>query len=153
VLEYITWGGGGLGDPLTRPAHIVAREVHRRLVTFSGAKQNYGVVVTPDFRVDEAQTQALRREMARRRERVDADETGKASTNAHPEKRQGGTAVGYDRGGTMSELIQRCKQDTGLDPPRPQWERDPYGPHTGLPYVQEWYRRMRVEGMRGWDCI
>lgn len=66
---------------------------------------------------------------------------------------QGGNDVGYDRGGTMSELIQRCREDTGLEPPTPQWERDPYGPHTGLPYVKEWYRRMREQGMGLWDRI
>lgn len=27
VLEWITWGGGGLGDALLRPADIVAKEV------------------------------------------------------------------------------------------------------------------------------
>lgn len=142
VLEWITWGGGGLGDPLTRPSAIVAREVHRRLVTFDGAKRNYGVVVTPDFGVDEAATTSLRLEMARQRK-----------VEQHAEQGQGGNDVGYDRGGTMSELIQRCKEETGLEPPRPQWERNPYGPHTGLPYVKEWYARMREVGMRGWDNI
>lgn len=34
LLEWITWGGGGLGDPLTRPAEKVAMEVRRKLVTF-----------------------------------------------------------------------------------------------------------------------
>ncbi|KAK7509908.1 uncharacterized protein IWZ02DRAFT_494858 [Phyllosticta citriasiana] len=45
VLEWVTWGGGGLGDPLTRPAETVALEVHRGLVTLPGARDKYGVVV------------------------------------------------------------------------------------------------------------
>lgn len=66
---------------------------------------------------------------------------------------QGGNAVGYNRGGTISELLAQCTAETGLNPPRPQWERDPYGPHTGLPYVREWYARMRREGMGAWDAL
>lgn len=61
--------------------------------------------------------------------------------------------VGYDRGGSMTQLVASCKRDTGLDPPRPQWENDPYGPHTGLEYVRRWYERMRAEGMGAWDGI
>ena len=45
LLEWQTWGGGGLGDPLTRPAESVALEVKRKLVTVDGAKSNYGVIV------------------------------------------------------------------------------------------------------------
>ncbi|KAJ4332267.1 hypothetical protein N0V87_008505 [Didymella glomerata] len=152
VLEWITWGGGGLGDPLTRPPHIVAKEVHRRLVTFEGAQRNYGVVVTPDFSVDEPATTSLRAEMSRQR-RPEGNAGDSKLTNGAAEQAQGGNHVGYDRGGTMSELIGKCKEETGLEPPRPQWERDPYGPHTGLPYVKEWYRWMREEGMGGWDRI
>jgi 5-oxoprolinase (ATP-hydrolysing) len=153
VLEWITWGGGGLGDPLTRPPHIVAKEVHRRLVTFEGAQRNYGVVVTPDFSVDEPATTSLRAEMSRQRRPEGNAGDSKLMNGDAGEQAQGGNHVGYDRGGTMSELIGKCKEETGLEPPRPQWERDPYGPHTGLPYVKEWYRRMREEGMGDWDRI
>ena len=48
LLEWQTWGGGGLGDPFTRPAETVALEVRRKLVTVSGAKENYGVIVNPE---------------------------------------------------------------------------------------------------------
>src|SRR6478752_6584573 len=43
LLHYVTWGGGGWGDPLTRDPALVAREVGRGLVTRDGAKA-YGVV-------------------------------------------------------------------------------------------------------------
>ncbi|KAF2186422.1 hypothetical protein K469DRAFT_572178 [Zopfia rhizophila CBS 207.26] len=135
VLEWITWGGGGLGDPLTRPAHIVAAEVHRKLVTFAGAAKNYGVVVRhTDFSVNEGATQELRQKM-----RKDRQATG------YSEK------LSYDRGGRMKELLERCEEETGLPAPKPQWENRPYGPHVGLEYVRGWYERMRESGVEGWD--
>lgn len=125
LLEWITWGGGGLGDPLTRPAEVVALETHRKLVTIEGAKENYGVVVDPaDYSVMKEETIALRMEMSK--------------MNAE------GSSV-YDRGGTLKELTKSCLEETGLEPPKPQWAKDPYGPHVALPYVQNWYKKMRVE--------
>ena len=59
ILYFNTWGGGGWGDPLKRPAEKVAKDVARGLVTVDGAKR-YGVVVSKDFVVDEAATTALR---------------------------------------------------------------------------------------------
>lgn len=110
-------------------------EVHRRLVTVAGAARNYGVVVQPsDFSVDEAATTELRNKM--REERKTTTWTSDMS---------------IDRGGTISQLLERCEAETGLKPPRPQWERDPYGPHVGLPYVKEWYKKMREEGMSLFD--
>ncbi|KAH7120882.1 Hydantoinase/oxoprolinase-domain-containing protein [Dendryphion nanum] len=135
VLEWITWGGGGLGDPLTRPAHIVAREVHRKLVTVSGAAKNYGVVVRPsDFTVNEGATTELRQKM-----RDDRKGTGYTEE------------LSYDRGESLTSLMERCEAETGLKAPRPQWEKNPYGPHTGLEYVQNWYKKMREGGLDAWD--
>lgn len=110
-----------------------------------------------DFSVDEPATAALRESMAR----IHSDEQPGGQNNQQPHtaaaltngSKQGGASVGYNRGGTISELLASCRQDTGLEPPRPQWERDPYGPHTGLPYVREWYKRMREGGMGVWDGI
>ncbi|ORY13894.1 Hydantoinase/oxoprolinase-domain-containing protein [Clohesyomyces aquaticus] len=135
VLEWITWGGGGLGDPLTRPASIVAAEVHRKLVTVSGAASNYGVVVRPaDFSVNEGATAELRLKM--REERKKTGWTEESS---------------YDRGGSMKTVLESAEKETGLKAPRPQWERDPYGPHVGLDYVKEWYGKMREGGVGSWD--
>ena len=63
VLHFITWGGGGWGDPLKREAEKVAADVARGLVTVEGAKR-YGVVLDADGKLDAAATERLRREMA-----------------------------------------------------------------------------------------
>ncbi|KAH9902046.1 hydantoin utilization protein-like protein A [Xylariomycetidae sp. FL2044] len=126
VLEYITWGGGGLGDPLMRPAAKVALEVHRRLVTVEGAAANYGVVVDPaTFEVRRAETEALRARL-------------RAQHVAYPSI--------YNRGGTLDELRARSVRDTGLPAPVPQWVEEPYGAHARLPYVADWYEERRAEG-------
>ncbi|KAF7917459.1 uncharacterized protein EAE98_010222 [Botrytis deweyae] len=129
LLEWVTWGGGGLGDPFTRPAEKVALEVERKLVTIDGAKRNYGVVVNEDdFSVDKEGTEILRKKMKKSNE---------------------GEGIVYNRGGTLAELRERCEEETGLKAPVPQWENDPYGPHTGLKYVQEWFKEKRE--IRGWN--
>jgi N-methylhydantoinase B len=95
LLHFITWGGGGWGDPLERDPALVALEVRQGLVTIEGAKR-YGVVIG-----DEAATQALRAEM--RAKRADTPEL-------------------FARGGTIEELRERCLDETGLPAPRqPVW--------------------------------
>jgi N-methylhydantoinase B len=97
-LEFVTWGGGGWGDPLARDSALVAEEVTQGLVTVQGAL-DYGVVIK-DGAVDEAETEELRAKM--RAERVD---TGL-----------------FNRGGTIEELRETCLADTGLPAPRqPVW--------------------------------
>ena len=41
-LQFITWGGGGWGDPLERDPALLAKEVRQGLVTAEGARR-YGV--------------------------------------------------------------------------------------------------------------
>jgi N-methylhydantoinase B len=97
-LHFITWGGGGWGDPLTRDPALVAEEVTQGLVTVEGAR-DYGVVLV-DGTVDAAATTALRETM--RAARVD---TGL-----------------FNRGGTIEELRESCLADTGLPAPKqPVW--------------------------------
>jgi N-methylhydantoinase B len=65
VIRIRTTGGGGWGDPLTRPYDEVARDVLWGKVSRDGAREDYGVVVTgpddaPD--VDTAASDALRAE-------------------------------------------------------------------------------------------
>lgn len=129
LLEWITWGGGGLGDPLTRPVEKVALEVHRKLVTVDGARQGYGVVVKDDFTVDQEETAALRTMKMEQTQLVPASSV-------------------YDRGGDIDTLRQTCLEETGLEPPKPQWETELYGPHSGLEYVQKWYAEMKIA--KGW---
>ncbi|MEM9387933.1 MAG: hydantoinase B/oxoprolinase family protein [Pseudomonadota bacterium] len=99
LLYFDTWGGGGWGDPYERPAERVAQDVERGLVTQEGARR-YGVVVNEDYTVDEGATEALRTKLRA----------------ARPEKKL------FDRGGELSELIERCEAETGLKPPsKPQF--------------------------------
>ena len=94
LLIADTWGGGGCGDPLERPAELVLFDVEAGLVTADGARR-YGVVMKGK-RVDEAATKALRAQMAAER----------------------GAAPLFDRGfEDVGELKARCKAETGLEPP------------------------------------
>lgn len=61
VIQVITPGGGGWGDPFERPAERVRDDVLRRFVTLEGARNDYGVVLDPEtLTVDDAATQRLR---------------------------------------------------------------------------------------------
>ena len=53
-------GGGGFGDPFTRPAGAVAADVADGYVSTERARADYGVVIAADGAVDEAATAALR---------------------------------------------------------------------------------------------
>jgi N-methylhydantoinase B len=61
-LHFITWGGGGWGDPLDRDPSLVGKEIREGLVTPTGAR-DYGVVVDAAGIVDDAATTALREQM------------------------------------------------------------------------------------------
>lgn len=101
ILYYNTWGGGGWGDPLKRPADKVALDCERGLVSIKGATR-YGVVVREDYTVDEAGTEALRRKMGAERKEIPL----------------------FNRGGTIEDLKARCKAETSFDPPRqPEFSR------------------------------
>ena len=54
IVETITGGGGGYGDPMARPFAQVRTDVLRGYVSREGAKRRYGVAVREDFSVDEA---------------------------------------------------------------------------------------------------
>ena len=94
LLYFDTWGGGGWGDPLKRPAERVAFDVDAGLVSRKGARR-YGVVIKDDRSVDTAATKTLRSKMRKARGRTKL----------------------FDYGGTIPELKKRCKRETGLAPP------------------------------------
>jgi len=99
LLHYVTWGGGGWGDPLQRDAELVATEVRQGLVSVDGAG-NYGVVLKKDNSVDAAATEKLRKKMAAAR--------GEPSL--------------FDYGPDIESLRKTCLQDTGLPGPKqPVW--------------------------------
>ena len=99
-LHFITWGGGGWGDPLARDPDLVAQEVREGLVTVAGALA-YGVVVQ-DRLVDVAATAALRQQVAEARGPIDAV---------------------FDYGPDIATLRATCLAETGLPAPRqPVWQ-------------------------------
>jgi N-methylhydantoinase B len=101
LLHYVTWGGGGWGDPLERPADIVGLEVKRGLVTVAGAKRS-GVVCDADGNVDAAATEALRLSIR--------------STRA--------PLTLFNYGPDIETLRQTCLAETGLPAPRaPVWRQ------------------------------
>jgi len=97
LLHYVTWGGGGWGDPYERDPLLVAKEVEQGLVTRQGALR-YGVVLDQHGGVDAEATAA-------ERERL---------------REQRGPVKLFDRGfETIQELRERCLAETGLPAPQP----------------------------------
>jgi N-methylhydantoinase B len=96
VLHFVTWGGGGWGDPLARPADLVALEVRRGLVTAAGAR-DYGVVCTAEGELDPEATGLLRAKMAAERPEIPV----------------------FDMGPPLEEILARCEEETGLPAPSP----------------------------------
>ena len=48
VLEFLTGGGGGYGDPLTRDPDLVLGDVQQGKVSAAAANETYGVVIEGD---------------------------------------------------------------------------------------------------------
>ena len=97
VLHFVTWGGGGWGDPLERDPELVALEVRRGLVSADGARA-YGVVCDAAGTIDAAETEVLRSAM--RAERPDVLPT-------------------FDAGPPLETILERCEDETGLPAPKP----------------------------------
>ncbi len=53
-------GGGGIGDPRQREPERVLEDVRIGMVSLVAAREEYGVVITPDHAIDQAATAALR---------------------------------------------------------------------------------------------
>lgn len=99
VLHFITWGGGGWGDPLERAPELVGKEIRQGLVTPEGARA-YGVVADAEGLVDIAATEALRAEIRAAR----------------------GDLALFDYGPSIEELRANCLAETGLPAPiQPRW--------------------------------
>jgi N-methylhydantoinase B len=97
LLHFVTWGGGGWGDPLARDPELVAAEVRRGLVSADGARR-YGVVVTSQGSLDAEATATLRTELA-------------ASRPAE--------LPVFNMGPPLAEILDRCEAETGLPAPAP----------------------------------
>lgn len=95
VLHYVTWGGGGWGDPLLRESELVSLEIRRGLVTPEGAL-HYGVVCDENGVVDEVATKKLREKMTA--ERVYPLPT-------------------FNMGPPLATILERAFEETGLHAP------------------------------------
>jgi N-methylhydantoinase B len=102
ILHFITWGGGGWGNPLERDPALVAKEIRQGLVTPQGARA-YGVVADAEGVLDAAATEALRAEMKK----------GRSNSEAI-----------FNFGGDIETLRANCLAETGLPAPKqPVWTR------------------------------
>ncbi len=105
-LIFQTAGGGGWGNPLERGLEKVRIDVVRELVSVEKAASDYGVVFDPaTSEIDEDATHTLRQRM----------------------KESRGETQTFDFGPPLHELLARCKEETGLEPPTapsfpPGWE-------------------------------
>ena len=100
-LDFITWGGGGWGDPLERDPALVAKEVGQGLVSTRGAKA-YGVVIADNLSVDAAATRALREQLRSGR----------------------GALETFNYGPALDDLRAASLSETGLPAPiQPKWSR------------------------------
>ncbi len=95
LLDFVTWGGGGWGDPLAREPEAVALDARRGLLTAEGAR-SYGVVLETGH-VNEAATAALRAALGRARS----------------------APAMFDFGPPIEALRAACLAETGLPPPLP----------------------------------
>ena len=68
VFQHWMSGGGGWGDPLERDPERVRDDVVNEKMTPEHARTEYGVVITPDFRVDREATAKLRQSILERNE-------------------------------------------------------------------------------------
>ena len=98
-LHFITWGGGGWGDPLERDPALVGKEITQGLVTAAGARA-YGVVADDNGTIDAAATDTLRAQM----------------------RSQRGALPLFDYGPGITVLRANCLAETGLPAPiQPEW--------------------------------
>lgn len=94
-LHFVTWGGGGWGNPLERDPALVKLEIEQGLLTTDGAK-DFGVVIAEDGSVDSGATEALRTEM----------------TAAIPQ-----SDSPFNFGPDIETLRANCMEETGLPAP------------------------------------
>ncbi len=98
-LHFITWGGGGWGDPLERDPALVGKEIIQGLVTVTGAR-DYGVIASENGDVDLAASETLRSKLRAER----------------------GTLPLFNYGPTIENLRTNCAAETGLAAPvQPVW--------------------------------
>lgn len=60
LIRLKTGGGGGYGNPFDRDPKRVLEDVIDGYITVEQAERDYGVVITPDMKIDETKTKLLR---------------------------------------------------------------------------------------------
>jgi N-methylhydantoinase B len=99
-LHFITWGGGGWGDPLERVPELVGKEISQGLVSVEGARE-YGVVASATGAVDAAETHVLRAKIRAARPALEL----------------------FNYGPSIDDLRRTCVDETGLPAPvQPEWQ-------------------------------
>lgn len=100
LLHYVTWGGGGWGDPLERDPELVGLEIRQGLITAEGAKR-YGVVADTKGRIDHDATDRARTQLRENRAELPL----------------------FSFGPSIEELRKNSLKETGLDAPKqPVWD-------------------------------
>jgi N-methylhydantoinase B len=89
VLVFYPPGGGGYGDPLRRDPQAVARDIASGWVSRESAQALYGVRLSADGKVDLEATDALRRDLSRRR--CDGDAASLMPEFMPPARAEGGS--------------------------------------------------------------
>jgi N-methylhydantoinase B len=96
VLHFVTWGGGGWGNPLDREPEKVQLDVLRGLVSIESARAEYGVVLLDNGeQLDTAATDRLRSELRAAQRDVKT----------------------FDFGPPIEEIVTRAEVETGLPAP------------------------------------
>lgn len=75
-LIFRTAGGGGWGNPLDRTPEQVQKDVSADMVSMTGARDQYGVIITDSGEVDDRGTRELRETLARSRAKKKAFDFG-----------------------------------------------------------------------------
>jgi N-methylhydantoinase B len=164
VLEVITTGGGGFGDPIERePARVVV-DVRSRLVSAAEAARIYGVILTPGGDLDVAATDARRTSIRAERLSVERSEVsappaaGVAAPDGWTEAdADGHRAARCGRCGTLT--VARDPEDPLESMPELTLSLRAAGPHVGdgrpdpgfnlrLRYCPACGRSLRVERAR-----
>lgn len=115
----VTWqGGGGVGDPLLRPAQEVKADLDRGVISSQAAAQVYGLVCDVQGQLDEAATERCRQEMrqARLRDRrvqpriLQAQPSARLSEQLHLCTQDGKTFVVSAAGAVLCEGSTQWRQ-------------------------------------------
>ena len=133
VLEIVTTGGGGFGDPIEREPERVGTDVRAGLVSPAEAFRVYGVAAAPAGAVDAQATEARRLAIRTERSGAGTNSAAARTADAHDGwrlvRRPDGDAVRCGRCGTEVPVVDHADPTATL-PARTLGLRVA-GPHVG----------------------